>query len=61
MHLTGRTVRFVRLNADLQVKELAALIDITPNYLTMIERDKCPLTSRVQRRIEQIFGLSGIA
>jgi transcriptional regulator with XRE-family HTH domain len=36
----GRAVRFARVAAGLKQKELAHRLDVSPNYLSLVENDK---------------------
>jgi transcriptional regulator with XRE-family HTH domain len=36
----GRTIKFLRVAAGLKQKSLADRLDVTPNYLSLVENDK---------------------
>jgi transcriptional regulator with XRE-family HTH domain len=36
----GRTIKFLRIAAGLKQKDLADRLDVSPNYLSLVENDK---------------------
>jgi transcriptional regulator with XRE-family HTH domain len=54
----GNRIRSCRLNWRLTQDELAAAIDVTPNYIGEIERGRRPLTLPVAEQLCLYFGIT---
>lgn len=54
----GRRVRFCRHMRELECKELATMVGISPSYLGMIERNRTKAPEKTYTRIAKVLGLT---
>jgi len=52
-HTIGKRIREIRTQRGLKQAELAALIDVSPTYLNLIEHDKRAVSGKLSSRIAQ--------
>jgi XRE family transcriptional regulator, fatty acid utilization regulator len=51
-------IKKLRLLSELSQGELADRLQISQSYLSLLERDKRPVTSEISKKIEDVFGFS---
>ena len=54
----GRRIRFCRHMRDLECKELAEKVGISPSYMSSIERNRTKAPDRVYEKIAAALGLT---
>lgn len=54
----GRRIRFCRHMRELECKELATMVGISPSYLSSIERNRTQAPERTYARIAKYLGLT---
>ncbi|MFP5111849.1 helix-turn-helix domain-containing protein [Bacillaceae bacterium C204] len=52
------SIKKLRILSDLSQGELAERLGISQSYLSLLEREKRPVTKEINEKLEQCFGFS---
>ncbi|MEH6957766.1 helix-turn-helix domain-containing protein [Neobacillus drentensis] len=52
------TIRRLRLLSNMSQGQLAQKLNISQAYLSLLERDKAPVTPAIAKKLDEVFGFS---